>query len=107
MAKTAKKKSAKIAFTPIEDRLLIEPAAGETVSPGGIFLPDSAKDVPTRGTIVAAGPGRLGADGKRLEMPVAAGDEVIYGQYAGSNVEIGGTEFKVLRAGEVLAKIER
>ncbi|MBC8329073.1 MAG: co-chaperone GroES [Planctomycetes bacterium] len=107
MAKTAKKKRAKIAFTPIEDRLLIQPAEGETVSAGGIFLPDSAKETPTRGTVVAAGPGRLGKDGKRLEMPVAAGDEVIYGKYAGSNVEIGGTEFKVLRADEVLAKLER
>ena len=107
MAKTAKKKSAKIAFTPIEDRLLIESAVGESVSPGGIFLPDSAKETPTRGTIIAAGPGRLGKDGKRMDLPVAAGDEVIYGKYAGSNVEIDGTEFKVLRADEILAKIER
>lgn len=108
MAKTAKKKSAKIAFTPIEDRLLIQPAATETVSAGGIVLPDSAsKEAPTRGTIVAAGPGRLGRDGKRMDMPVAAGDEVIYGKYAGSNVEFEGTEYKVLRADEVLAKIER
>jgi chaperonin GroES len=107
MAKTAKKKSAKIAFTPIEDRLLVAPAEGETVSAGGIVLPDSAKEAPTRGTVVAAGPGRLNRSGKRVEMPVAPGDEVIYGKYAGSSVEIDGTEFKVLRADEILAKIER
>lgn len=106
MAKTAKKQSAKIAFTPIEDRVLIQPTEQETVTAGGIVLPDSAKEKPTRGRVIAAGPGRLGKDGKRLAMPLAAGDQVLYGKYAGSAVELEGEEYKILRADEILAKIE-
>lgn len=98
-------KTAKIAFTPIEDRVLVQPSAAETTSDSGIVLPDSAQEQPNRGTVVAAGPGRRMKDGKRAEMPVAKGDEVVFGPYAGTKVELNGTEYKILRADEILAKI--
>ena len=105
MAKTTKKKSAKLGFAPIEDRVLVRPAAAETVSASGIVLPDSAQEKPMRGEVVAAGPGRLGPDGARLPMPVAAGETVVYGRYSGTEIQFDGEEYKILRADEILAKI--
>lgn len=107
MSKTAKNPKTKFAFTPVEDRVLVRPADSESVSAGGIVLPDSAQERPQRGTVVAAGPGKLSKTGARLPMPVAAGDEVIYGKYAGNEIEMDGQEYKVLRAEDILAKIER
>jgi len=103
MAKTANKK---IAFTPIEDRVLVRPAVAETVSASGIVLPDSAQEAPMRGDVVAIGAGRLGKDGKRLELPVAVGDVVVYGKYSGNEIEFEGQDYKILRADEILAKIQ-
>ncbi|MDP6940467.1 MAG: co-chaperone GroES [Planctomycetota bacterium] len=96
-----------IAFTPIEDRVLVLPTAAETVSTGGIVLPDSAQEKPLSGTIMAAGPGRYDKAGSRIPMPVANGDEVIFGKYSGTEIEFEGETYKVLRADEILAKIER
>lgn len=107
MAKTAKKSSRKIAFTPIEDRVLVRPLEAETVTAGGIYLPDTAQEKPQRGEVLACGPGRIGKDGKRLEMPVAKGDHVIFGKYSGNEIEFEGEDFKILRADEILAKIAR
>lgn len=102
----ATKKKSKIAFTPIADRVLVRPADAETVSASGIVLPDSAQEKPMRGQVLAVGPGRSGADGARLEMPVATGDQVVYGKYAGSDIKFDGEEYKILRADEILAVIE-
>ncbi len=104
MAKT--KKTTKIAFQPLEDRVLVRPAEPETVSASGIVLPDQAQEKPQRGTVVAAGPGRVDRKGELRPMPVAVGDEVVYGKYAGHEIEIDGQEYKILRADELLAKIE-
>ena len=101
------KKSKKVAFTPIEDRVLIRPLEAESVTAGGIVLPDAAQEKPQRGAVLAAGPGRLGKDGKRLEMPVSPGDEVIYGKYSDNEIEFEGEEFKILRADEILAKVNQ
>lgn len=101
MAKTAKK----IAFTPLEDRVLVRPLEAETVTAGGIVLPDTAQEKPMRGEVIAAGPGKLGKDGSRVSLSLAAGDHVIYGRYAGHDIKFDGDEYKVLRAEEVLAKI--
>lgn len=103
--KPAKAKKMKIAFTPIEDRVLVRPAAAETVSASGIVLPDSAQEKPLRGEIVAVGPGRLAKSGARLEMPVAVGDQVVYGKYSGNEIQFEGEEYKILRADEILATI--
>jgi len=107
MAKTAKSVKTKISFQPLEDRVLVRPAESESVSAGGIVLPDNAQEKPQRGQIVAAGPGRLSKKGERLPMPVAVGDTVIYGKFSGSNIEMNGEEYKVLRADEILAKLDR
>lgn len=95
----------KFAFTPLDDRVLVRPLESETVSAGGIVLPDTAQEKPQRGRVIAAGPGRLGKDGHRVPMSVAAGDEVIFGKYAGNEVKLDGEEYKVLRSDEILAKI--
>jgi len=102
----ATKKKTKIAFTPIEDRVLIRPADAETVSASGIVLPDTAQEKPMRGEVVSAGPGRIGKDGQRLPMPVKSGDQVVYGKYAGNAIKFDGEEYKILRADEILALIE-
>ncbi len=104
MSKTA---PAKIAFAPLEDRVLVRPDESEGVSSGGILLPDNAKEKPQRGTVVAVGPGKLNKKGERQPLPVAKGDAVIYGKYAGNDIEIGGEDYKVLRADDLLAKLDR
>ena len=101
MAKT------KIAFPPIEDRVLIEPAAAETVSAAGIFLPNSASEMPLRGEVIAVGPGDLNKDGSRAKLPVKIGDHVVYAKFAGSKIEVGGSEFLIVRANEILAVINK
>ena len=90
---------------PLEDHLVVEPLDAEEKTAGGIFLPDSAKEKPQRGTVVAAGAGRLLDNGKLAEMSVGVGDEVIYGKYSGSDVEVDGVQYKILRESDVLAKV--
>ena len=101
----AKAKKVTIAFTPIEDRVLVLPAAAETVSASGIVLPDSAQEKPLRGVIVAVGPGRVAKNGARLEMPVSVGEQVVYGKYSGSEIQFEGQEYKLPRAPALLATI--
>ena len=90
---------------PLDDRVLVQPLDAEEVTAGGIVLPDAAKEKPLRGTVIAAGPGRLNDSGERDPMNVAVGDEVVYGQYAGSEVTLDGTDYKVLREADILAKV--
>ncbi len=95
----------KIKIRPLDDRVVVEPTEAEEMTAGGIVLPDTAKEKPQRGTVVAVGPGRLLDSGKRGEPSVTVGDEVIYGKYAGSDIEVDGTEVKILRESDVLAKV--
>lgn len=90
---------------PLEDRLVVEPLEAEEKTAGGILLPDSAKEKPQRGIVVAAGCGRTLDSGKVAEMNVAVGDEVIYGKYSGSDVEVDGAKYKILRESDILAKV--
>ncbi|MFO0881766.1 MAG: co-chaperone GroES [Gemmataceae bacterium] len=92
---------------PLEDRVVIEPLEAEEKTAGGILLPDTAKEKPQRGKIVAAGPGRTSEDGKKQALAVAVGDEVLYGRYAGNEIEIDGRELKIMRESDLLAKIEK
>jgi chaperonin GroES len=95
----------KINLKPLDDRVVVEPLEAEEITAGGIVLPDSAKEKPQRGTILATGPGKLLDSGERGELSVAVGDEVIYGKYAGSDIEVDGRELKILRESDVLAKV--
>jgi chaperonin GroES len=95
-----------MALKPLEDRVVIEPLEAEEKTPGGIVLPDTAKEKPVRGKIVAAGPGKMLENGKRAEMSVKKGDEVIYGKYSGTEVKIKGKEYIIVRESDLLAKVE-
>ncbi len=90
---------------PLDDRIVVQPLEAEAMTAGGILLPDTAKEKPQRGTVVAVGPGKLLEDGSRGEMAVAVGDEVIYGKYSGSDITVGNDEYKILRESDVLAKV--
>ena len=96
---------AKINLRPLDDRVVVQPNEAESTTAGGIVLPDSAKEKPQRGTVVAIGPGRLLDTGVRGELSVSVGDTVIYGRYGGSDIEVGGKEMKILRESDILAKI--
>lgn len=94
-----------IKLRPLDDRIVVEPLEAEETTPGGIVLPDTAKEKPQRGKVLAIGPGRLMDNGKRTEMSVAVGDEVIFGKYSGTDIELEGKELKILRESDVLAKV--
>ncbi len=89
----------------LDDRVVVQPLEAEETTAGGIVLPDSAKEKPQRGTVLAVGPGKLLDSGNRAELSVSIGDEVIYGKYSGSDIEIDGEEYKILRETEILAKV--
>ena len=101
---TAAKK--KVKFRPMDDRVLVAPIEGEDKTAGGIILPDTAKEKPQRGTVLATGPGKLLDNGKRGEMSVSVGDEVFYGKYSGTEIEIGTDTYVVLRETDILAVVE-
>lgn len=106
MAKKAASKSDAPTVQPLDDRVMVRPDDAETVTSGGILLPDTAQDKPTRGTIVAVGEGKYNKDGSRRALSVKVGDTVLYGKYAGSDIKIGGEELKILRESDLLARIE-
>ena len=95
----------KVKIRPLDDRVVVEPIEAEETTAGGIVLPDSAKEKPQRGTIVAVGPGKLLDSGERGGLSVDIGDEVIYGKYGGSDLEIDGGDVKILRESDILAKV--
>tara|TARA_R110002049_G_scaffold72490_1_gene187010 strand:+ start:127209 stop:127505 length:297 start_codon:yes stop_codon:yes gene_type:complete len=96
---------AKINLRPLDDRVVVQPNEAESTTAGGIVLPDSAKEKPQRGTVVAVGPGRMLDSGNRGELSVSVGDTIIYGKYGGSDIEVGGQEMKILRESDILAKV--
>ena len=96
---------AKISIRPLDDRVVVEPMAAEETTAGGIVLPDAAQEKPQRGTIIAIGPGKLLESGDRGELSVGVGDEVIYGKYGGTEIEIDGNDVKILRESDILAKV--
>jgi chaperonin GroES len=96
---------AKIKIRPLDDRVVVKPIQAEQTTAGGIVLPDSAKEKPQRGTVIAVGPGKLLENGGRGELSVAVDDQVIYGKYGGTDIEINGEEVKILRESDILAKV--
>ena len=89
---------------PLGDRVVIKPIPKEEVSKGGIVLPDTAKEKPQEGKIIAVGPGRLTDDGKRIAMEVKKGDTVVYSRYAGTEFKLDDEELVIMREGDILAK---
>ncbi len=89
---------------PLGDRVIIKPLPKEEVSKGGIVLPDTAKEKPQEGEIIAVGPGKLSEDGKRIAMEVKVGDKVIYSKYAGTEFKLDDEEVIILRESDILAK---
>lgn len=96
-------KSAKL--RPLDDRVVVEPMEAEQMTAGGIVLPDTAKEKPQRGTVISVGPGKLMDSGERGQMSVSIGDEVIYGKYSGTEIELNGQDVKILRESDILAKV--
>jgi chaperonin GroES len=91
---------------PLDDRVVIEPLEAEEKTAGGIVLPDTAKEKPQQGKIIAVGPGKLLDDGTRAKMSVAKGDRVLYGKYSGTEVTVDKKEVVIMRESDILAKIE-
>ena len=92
-------------FVPLGERVVLKPSEGEQTTKGGIYLPDTAKEKPQEGEVVAVGPGRVADDGSRIAMELSAGDRVIYSKFAGTEYKDGDEDFLILRESDVLAKI--
>lgn len=88
---------------PLGDRVVIKPSPAEEKTKGGIILPDTAKEKPVQGEIVAVGPGRVSDDGKKIPMEVKKGDTVLYGKYSGTEVTIDGEEYLIMRESDIFA----
>jgi chaperonin GroES len=89
---------------PLDDRVVVEAIAAEDKTKGGIVLPETAKEKPQQGRVIAVGPGRLTRDGERVAPNLKKGDTVVYGKYSGTDVKVEGTEYKIMRESEILAK---
>jgi chaperonin GroES len=95
-----------MAIRPLDDRIVVKALEAEDKSSGGILLPDTAKEKPQRAKVLAVGEGRLTDEGRRIPLSVKAGDEILYGKYAGTEIKWKGEELKILRESEVLALID-
>ncbi len=95
----------KLNIKPLDDRVVVEVVESEDQTPGGIYLPDTAKEKPQEGIVVAVGPGKMLEAGERAEPAVKAGDKVLYSKYGGTEIEAGGKEYLVMRESDILAKI--
>jgi chaperonin GroES len=91
---------------PLADRIIVQQAAAEEKTASGILLPDAAKEKPTKGKVISVGPGSLGDNGKRHAIPLKAGDNVYYGKWSGTEVEVEGTKFVILKESDVLGVLE-
>jgi chaperonin GroES len=90
---------------PLDDRVVIEQIEAEEKTSGGIVLPDTAKEKPQRGKVLAVGPGKLLDNGSRAAIDLKVGDEVLFGKYSGTDIKVDGHEIKILREADVLAKL--
>ena len=91
---------------PLNDRVLVKRLESEEKTAGGLYIPDTAKEKPSKGEIVAAGPGKVAEDGKRVALAVKAGDTVLFNKYAGTEVKLDGIEHLVMREDDILAIIK-
>lgn len=92
---------------PLADRVVVKALEEEDKTPGGIILPETAKEKPQRGEVVAVGPGKLDEKGERMNMEVKKGNVVLYGKYAGTEIKVDGQEYLILRESDILAIVEK
>jgi len=97
----------KVAIKPLEDRILVQANEAETTTASGLVIPDTAKEKPQEGTVIAVGPGRIDDKGNRVPIDVKEGDTVIYSKYGGTEVKYAGEEYLILSARDVLAVISK
>jgi len=91
---------------PLQDRILVQRVAEETTTRGGIIIPDTAKEKPIEGKVIAVGNGKTGDDGKRIALDIKKGDSILFGKYGGTDVKIEGIEYLIMREDDVLGIIE-
>ena len=91
---------------PLADRVIVKQTEAEEKTKSGIYLPDAAQEKPTKGKVIAAGPGKLDEKGRPMEVGVRTGDTVYYGKYAGTDVEVDGEKFVILRENDILGVLE-
>ena len=91
---------------PLQDRILVERVEEETTTKGGIIIPDTAKEKPAEGKVVAVGNGKVGEDGKRIALEVKKGDRILFGKYSGTEVKVSGNEYLIMREEDVLGIID-
>jgi len=103
----AKTKDAPLSLRPLDDRVVVEGLEAEEKTAGGILLPDTAKQKPQQGKVIAVGPGKLSDAGARTPLAVKVGDTVLFGKYSGSDVEVNGRELKILRESDILGKLAK
>ena len=96
-----------VSIKPLEDRIVVKTLEAETTTASGLVIPDSAKEKPQEGEVLAVGPGRVDDNGNRIPLDVAVGDKVIYSKYGGTEVKYGGVDYLVLSARDVLAVVVR
>ena len=96
-----------VAIKPLEDRIVIKQVEAEQTTASGLVIPDSAKEKPQEGEVVAVGPGRISDSGTRIPLDVATGDTVIYSKFGGTEVKVGGEDYLVLSARDILAVVTR
>lgn len=101
---SATKAKPKLRITPLEDRVVVVPDEEAETMRGGLYIPDTAKEKPTQGEVIAVGPGRV-EKGERVPMEVAVGDKVLYGKYSGTNITLDGEEVVIIKASDILAKL--
>ncbi len=97
----------KVAIKPLEDRIVVQPLEAETTTASGLVIPDTAKEKPQEGEVLAIGPGRIDDNGNRVPLDVTVGDKVIYSKYGGTEVKYAGEEYLVLSARDAPAVIEK
>jgi chaperonin GroES len=97
----------KVAIKPLEDRILVQANEAETTTASGLVIPDTAKEKPQEGTVLAVGPGRIDDKGNRVPLDVAVGDKVIYSKYGGTEVKYAGEEYLLLSSRDILAVVEK
>jgi chaperonin GroES len=98
-------KETNLKVRPLDDRVVVEPLEADEKTAGGILLPDTAKQKPQRGRVLAVGPGKMLEDGQRAKVAVVKGDEVLYGRYGGTDIQVDQKEIKILRESDILAKV--